>query len=243
MSNQDLASTIKAQLKQDSTQLRVLNLLSDQQWHCRECEGKQIASAQYAGGGGIQGLQRGTRKRPGLVIQTEKRYCPTCQATRLGDLWTGEIKSANSAANIPGSLVKRILEVYSYTDVIEQRKRAAHELVIDHRFPMERWGENEPPHLVSMSESEIKTKFQLLKKDDSGNHNLLKSRSCERCIKTGKRGTPFGIKFWYEKGENWPSIHQRGAESEEGCTGCGWYDFETWRNALNQKLAESVREV
>ena len=169
MSNQDLAGTIKAQLKQDSTQFKVFNLLSDQKWHCRECEGKQIASAQYAGGGGIQGLQRGTRKRPGLVIVTEKRYCQTCQATRLGDLWTGEIKSANSAANIPASLVKRILEVYFYTDVIEQRKRAAHELVIDHRFPMERWGDNEPPHLASMSESEIKAKFQLLKKDASGN--------------------------------------------------------------------------
>ena len=167
MNNQDLASTIKAQLKQDSTQFKVFNLLSDQKWHCRECEGKQIASAQYAGGGGIQGLQRGTRKRPGLVILTEKRYCQTCQATRLGDLWTGEIKSANSAANIPASLVKRILEVYCYTDVIEQRKRAAHELVIDHRFPMERWGDNEPPHLASMSESEIKAKFQLLKKDAS----------------------------------------------------------------------------
>lgn len=163
-----------------------------------------LASAQYAGGGGIQGLQRGTRKRPGLVILTEKRYCQTCQATRLGDFWTGEIKSANSAANIPVSLVQRILEVYAYTDAIEQRKRAAHELVIDHRFPMERWGDNEPPHLASMSESEIKQKFQLLKKDASGNHNLLKSRSCERCIKTGKRGTPFGIKFWYERGEDWP---------------------------------------
>ncbi|CBN53912.1 hypothetical protein OSCI_340034 [Kamptonema sp. PCC 6506] len=58
MSNQDLASTIKAQLRQDSTQLKVFNLLSDQQWHCRECEGKQIASSQYAGGGGIQELQR-----------------------------------------------------------------------------------------------------------------------------------------------------------------------------------------
>jgi len=243
VSNQDLASTIKAQLKQNSTQLKVLNLLSDQQWHCRECEGKQIASGQYAGGGGIQGLQRGTRTRPGLVIEREKRYCPTCQGTRLGDRWTGEIKSANSAANIPAALVKRILEVSSYTDVIEQRKRAAHELVIDHRFPMERWGENEPPHLTSMSESEIKKKFQLLKKDASGNHNLLKSRSCERCIKTGKRGKPFGISFWYKGGEDWPSIHQRGAESEEGCVGCGWYDFETWRNALNQKLAESVGDV
>lgn len=242
MSNQDLATTIKAQLKQDSTQLKVLNLLSDQQWHCRECEGKQIASGQYAGGGGIQGLQRGTRKRPGLVIEREKRYCQTCQGMRLDDRWTGEIKSANSAANIPDTLVKRILEVSGYTDVIEQRKRAAHELVIDHRFPMERWGENEPPHLTSMSESQINKKFQLLKKDASGNHNLLKSRSCERCIKTGKRGEPFGISFWYEGGEDWPSIHQRGAEAEEGCVGCGWYDFETWRKVLNQKLAESASD-
>ena len=180
MNNQDLASTIKAQLKQDSTQFKVFNLLSDQKWHCRECEGKQIASAQYAGVGGIQGLQRGTRKRPGLVIVTEKRYCQTCQATRLGDLWTGEIKSANSAANIPASLVNRILEVYFYTDVIEQRKRAAHELVIDHRFPMERWGDNEPPHIASMSGSEIKAKFQLLKKDASGNHNLRKDSGLEK---------------------------------------------------------------
>ncbi len=212
MSNSDLVGRIKAQLKKDSTQFQVFNLLSDQEWHCRECEGKKIASAQYAGGGGIQGLERGTRSRPGIVIETTKRYCQTCQAKRLGDRWTGEIKSANSAANIPASLVKIILEVYSYKDVIEQRKRAAHELVIDHRFPMERWGENEPPHLSSMSETQIKKKFQLLKKDSSGNHNLLKSRSCERCIRTRKRGTPFGIRFWYEGGEDWPSIHQRGAE-------------------------------
>ena len=111
-------------------------------------------------------------------------------------------------------------------------------LVIDHRFPMERWGKSEAPHLTSMSETEIRKKFQLLKKDASGNHNLLKSRSCERCIKTGKRGTPFGIKFWYQSGEDWPSQHQRGDEAEEGCIGCGWYDFETWRNALNQKLSQ-----
>lgn len=240
MSDKGLVETIKTQLRKDSTQSKVFNLLSDQGWHCRECEGKKIASAQYAGGGGIQGLQRGTRSRPGLVIETEKRYCQTCGEIRLGDRWTGEIKSANSAANIPASLAEKVLKVYSYTDVIEQRQRADHELVIDHRFPMERWGQSEPPHLTSMSEAEINKKFQLLKKDASGNHNLLKSRSCERCIKTGKRGTPFGIRFWYRGGEDWPSQHQRGAEAEEGCVGCGWYDFETWRHALNQKLTESA---
>lgn len=241
MTDKNLVETIKSQIKKDSTQYKVFNLLSDQQWHCRECEGKKIGSGQYAGGGGIQGLQRGTRNRPGLAIETEKRYCENCQAMRIGDRWTGEIKSANSAANIPASLVQKILEVYSYIDVIEQRQRQAHELVIDHRFPMERWGESESPHLTSMSNDEIKKKFQLLKKDSSGNHNLLKSRSCERCIKTGKRGTPFGVRFWYKGGENWPSVHQRGAEAEEGCVGCGWYNFEAWRDALNQKLTESAQ--
>lgn len=241
MSNKNLVETIKAQIKKDSTQYKVFNLLSDQKWHCRECEGKQIGSGQYAGGGGIQGLQRGTRSRPGLVIEAETRYCDNCQSITRQDRWTGEIKSANSAANIPDALVQKILKVYSYTDIIEQRQRAAHELVIDHRFPMERWGESEQPHLVSMSADEIKKKFQLLKKDTSGNHNLLKSRSCERCIRTGKRGRPFGIRFWYEGGEDWSSEHQRGVEAEEGCIGCGWYNFEAWRAALNQKIAESAQ--
>jgi hypothetical protein len=231
-----LVDTIRHQLQKAPTQLKVFNLLSDQKWHCRGHETKEIRSDQYAGGGGIQGLERGNKQRPGLVIETKSEYCETCLRKTKWDRWTGEIKSANSAANIPASLVKKILTVYGYTDIIEQRQRAAHELVIDHRFPMERWGASEPPHLTSMTDQEIRQKFQLLKKDTSGNHNLLKSRSCERCIKTAKRGTPFGIRFWYEKGEEWPSIHERGAEAEQGCVGCGWYDFETWRNALNEKL-------
>lgn len=238
---QNLGETIRHQLNKAPTQLKVFNLLSDQKWHCRGHETKAIGSDQYAGGGGIQGLERGNKQRPGLVIETESKYCEICGKKTRWDRWTGEIKSANSAANIPSSSVKTILTVYAYTDIIEQKQRAAHELVIDHRFPMERWGASEPPHLSSMSEKEIRQKFQLLKKDTSGNHNLLKSRSCERCIKTGKRGIPFGIQFWYEKGEDWPSIHQRGVEAEEGCVGCGWYDFAAWRNALNQKLNQSAQ--
>ncbi|MHC5936915.1 hypothetical protein [Nostoc sp.] len=52
MSNSLLAE-IKTQLKKAPTQLKVFNMLSDKRWHCREHEGKAIASAQYAGGGGI----------------------------------------------------------------------------------------------------------------------------------------------------------------------------------------------
>lgn len=42
-----------------------------------------------------------------------------------------------------------------------------------------------------------------------------------------------------EKGKDWPCIHQRRPEAEEGCVGCGWYDFAAWRNALNEKLNQS----
>ena len=238
MSKDDLVARILSKFKSDTKQKKVFTLLSDRQWHCRSCEGKNIASEQYAGGGGIQGLERGNKSRPGLLIKSKKDFCEQCQKKTTWDRWTGEIKEANAAANIPEQLKKRILNFYSYTDIIEQRQRAAHELIIDHRFPMERWGSVEESLSVDMSEDEIRQKFQLLKNDSSGNHNLLKSRACERCIDTGKRGTPFGIKFWYEGNEEWNSEYQRGVEAEQGCVGCGWYDFDTWRNKLNEKLSE-----
>ncbi|MGB7276115.1 MAG: hypothetical protein WBC69_22690 [Geitlerinemataceae cyanobacterium] len=238
--SQDSAENFKSKLKEGSFQYKLFNLLSDKFWHCRTHEGKQVASDQYAGGGGIQGLERGNRSgRPGLVIETKREYCQTCQKVTTWDRWTGEMREANASANISPQLAQRILKFYGYRDVIEGRQRLPHELVIDHRFPMERWGRIEPNHDVNMSDSEIFRKFQLLKKDSYGNHNLLKSRSCERCIQTGKRGTPMGIKFWYSGSENWSdNIPQSGIEAEQGCVGCGWYNFETWRNTLNATKAE-----
>lgn len=69
MNNNNLVEIIKAQIKKDSTQYKVFNFLSDEQWHCRDCEGKQIGSSQYAGGRGIQRLERGTKSRPGLALK------------------------------------------------------------------------------------------------------------------------------------------------------------------------------
>ncbi|WP_017302856.1 restriction endonuclease [Spirulina subsalsa] len=238
--NSDLIEHLKAKFKSGSSQYKVFALLSDQQWHCRSCEGKKVASGQYAGGGGIQGLERGNRSgRPGLVIETQRNYCEICGKTTTWDRWTGATRTANAAANIPALLSEKILKFYQYKDVIENRMREAHELIIDHRFPMQRWGQSEPSHDLNISDSEIIAKFQLLKKDSSGNHNLLKSRSCEQCVKTGKRGTPLGIRFWYSGGEDWSEdIPALGAEAEQGCVGCGWYNFEQWRNELNKRLAE-----
>ena len=48
-----------------------------------------------------------------------------------------------------------------------------------------------------------------------------------------------GIKFYYAGDESWPfDCPAKGPEAEQGCYGCGWYDFETWRAALNQLIEE-----
>jgi hypothetical protein len=87
---------------------------------------------------------------------------------------------------------------------------------------------------TEMTDAEIEKKFQLLSND----HSLLKRYACENCFKTGKRGTPFGIKFFYRGSENWPQrVPPVGSEAEAGCVGCGWYDFAKWREALNLKLS------
>lgn len=92
----------------------------------------------------MQGLQRGNKPRPGIVIVSESRYCPVCDKRTKWDQRTGEFKEANAAAGVSARLQKRIFDYYDYNDVIEQRQRSAHELVVDHRFPMERWGQPRP---------------------------------------------------------------------------------------------------
>jgi hypothetical protein len=224
--------------KKGSLQAEVLAVLKDKQWHCRSHEYTHVSSGQLAGGGGIQGLQRGTKDRPGLKIESKTDSCGTCNGKTRWDRWTGEFQSSNAPAGISTVLKKKILAHFGNMDVIEQRERPSHELVVDHRFPMIRWGTTETKHSTEISEADIERKFQLLKFDEGGNHNLLKSRACENCFKTGKRGTPFGIEFFYRGNGDWPKKAPLiGVDAEEGCVGCGWYDFVKWREALNLKLS------
>lgn len=222
----------------ESLQGKVFSVLKDQAWHCRGHSYKDVPSGQLAGGGGMQGLQRGTKKRSGITLERKVEYCGTCNRKTVWDRWTGGFQQSNAPAGIPEVLMKRIFAHYDYTDAIEQRKRPSHELIADHRVPMERWGEVEESLSPTMSNAELQRKFQVLKKDMSGNHNLLKSRACETCIRTGKRGSPLGIRHYYKGTEDWPSnVPEKGAGAEQGCIGCGWYDFAAWRESLNARLA------
>lgn len=223
----------------NSLQYQVACVLENTKWHCRNHGFVGIKSVHHAGGGGIQGLERGTGSREGLVLETKCEKCRTCKSVTKWDRWTGKYKRSQNAAGIPKKLIKKILNHYKFCDTIEQRKRPETKLIIDHRFPMIRWGRNERKNVVNMDAKEIEEKFQILKKDSSGNHNLLKSRDCERCFKTGIRGSPFGIKFYYNGNNKWKkSIPKKGDKAEKGCEGCGWYNFEKWRDGLNKKLSK-----
>jgi hypothetical protein len=223
----------------NTLQKRVLEILLDKTWKCRTCSQKIVGSDQYAGGGGIQGLERGTKQRPGVEIESKRKHCDICQKKTTHDRATGVLKTAVIPSSISPRLAQNILRVLGSVDIIEKRKRPASDLIIDHKFPMQRWGASELRNNSDMSELEIKTKFQLLKKESNGNHNLLKSRACEECVKTGTRGTPFGIKYFYHGNDQWPKhIPPVGGEAVAGCYGCGWYDFDKWRHSLNNLLTE-----
>ncbi|MBR5133930.1 MAG: hypothetical protein IKV29_07490, partial [Alistipes sp.] len=78
--------------------------------------------------------------------------------------------------------------------------------------------------ISKLTDDEVKTHFQLLTRE----HNLLKDRACQHCIKNGERPPIFGISFWYEG----DGVY-RGS-----CVGCGWYDGYMWRKKLNEFICE-----
>lgn len=219
---------------------RVYQVLCDRQWHCRECSYVHVGTTQIAGGAGIQGLQRGTKSRPGMVIDSANHYCVQCDKQTRQDRWTGNFVSAIPAPSMPADFALKAVNLLGSRDVIEQTQRPPNQLTVDHKLPMIRWNSEtsvSQSNFNGMTEEEIRSKFQLLKASNgSVSHNLLKSRACERCFRTGRRGTPFGIVFFYEGGLTWNSEDK---QDPQGCIGCGWYDFAVWRVRLNE-LIQSI---
>ncbi len=215
----------------------VFEVLRDMQWHCRECEYTHTGITQIAGGAGIQGLQRGTKSRSGLVIDSDNHLCTVCGRTTRHDRWQGNFTRAVPSSSMPRYFARRAVSLLGSRDVVELTERPPNQLTVDHKLPQLRWDSVETvsqQNYSEMSDDDVVEKFQLLKKSNgSVSHNLLKSRACERCYKTGKRGTPFGIRFFYSGDGNWAPIDKRDAN---GCVGCGWYDFDKWRRTLNHAL-------
>lgn len=135
----------------------------------------------------------------------------------------------------PEFKAKAISELNS-TNIYEISKANKHGLIPDHKFPEIRWDEEtkseNPDH---MSSEEIKQKFQLV----DNQRNQQKREVCRKCFQTSKRGIIFGINYFYEGNEDWPSdVPKVGKQAEKGCVGCGWYDIEKWRSSLNESLEQ-----
>lgn len=117
---------------------------------------------------------------------------------------------------------------------LKQKQQKKEGLLPDHKFSEIRWNdETKRETLENLTDREILRDFQLL----SNQRNQQKREICRNCYQTGKRGTIYGIPFFYEGTENWDSsIPKNGKSAEKGCIGCAWYDIERWRQELIKKL-------
>ncbi len=215
----------------------VFEVLRDMQWHCRGHEYTHTGITQIAGGSGIQGLQRGTRTRPGLVIDSGNHFCVVCDRTTRQDRWPGNYTRAIPSSSMPSGFMRRAIVLLGSRDIVELTDRQPSQITVDHKLPQLRWSPAEQQAQTAystMSDADIRAKFQLLKKSNgSVSHNLFKSRACEQCYRTGNHGTPFGIRFFYAGDGKWAPADRL---DPTGCVGCGWYDFDAWRTAINRTL-------
>ena len=233
----------EACFEKDSIIWLVYQVLADRQWHCRKCEYAHTGSGQIAGGSGIQGLQRGNKSRPGIEIDSKNQFCKQCDAKTRQDRWTGRFVAEIPSGSMPPGFKQRAVDLLKSRDVVELTQRPSAQLTVDHKLPRIRWNSNEAAtqddYSSSVTDDDIKARFQLLKSSNgSVSHNHLKSRACENCFRTGKRGTPFGIKFFYAGGSKWEPEDK---EAPEGCIGCGWYDFDKWRRELNRMVGRGKK--
>lgn len=159
------------------------------------------------------------------------RYCPKCQKSGTQLIMVPLPRGGISGYEVwSPKLRTRMLTVLKGYDVYEGKVVNKDSLLPDHKFPEIRWDENtRRESLENLTDAELRRDFQLM----SNQRNLQKREVCRGCYQTGKRGYPFGIKFFHMGDENWPTdIPARGKAAEAGCHGCGWYDLEKWRQAL-----------
>jgi len=214
--------------KEKTTSYKDFNVLSDLKWHCTKCELKsgQAKTWQVWRQMGIQ-LDKDEKDHFYKTI-----FCKNCDNKtihrKLATLNISEDTKIRSG--LPQRLAKRVKEILKFEEALFLRKMMPRELEVDHKFPQVRWGQNEDVNDAKMSEETIREKFILL----SRSNNLLKSRHCEKCNKTGERGVFPGIYYWFKGGRMWDKKIDK--HDQRGCEGCFWYDPYKWRNALNKEV-------
>lgn len=147
--------------------------------------------------------------------------------------------SGNGYETWSPALRKRIIKVLDSYDAYEAKTSTS--LLPDHKFSEIRWDQDtKAENPDSMSDQEIKAKFQLL----SNQRNQQKREVCRKCFQTGQRQRIYGINYFYEGTEKWDdSIPRTGKGAEKGCIGCPWYDIEAWRKHLQKMIEDYVLDL
>lgn len=212
--------------KLNTTSYHDFEILKDLKWHCTKCELKS-GQAKTWQMWRHQGIQLDMDEKGNLY---KKIFCEKCKNKtihrKLKSLKISD--DTKTRSGLPQKLAKRIKEALKFEDALFLRKMTPKELEIDHKFPQVRWNKNEDENNRDMSEAEIKEKFILLTRSS----NLLKSRHCENCYKTGKRSCFPGIYFWFKGDENWDKKIDK--HDKKGCEGCFWNNPYKWREELNK---------
>lgn len=216
--------------KKDTNQYIDFQTMSDLKWHCSKCELKSGQAKTWQVWRQEKGIQL-DQDENGKYFK--KMYCKNCkQDTIHRKLKSIEIlNNTKSRFNIPNNIIKKVKELYNNEEAVFLRKLSNNELEVDHKFPQIRW-EKDEENFSNYTDSELKNKFMLLTR----NNNLLKSRFCEKCVKTGERGTFPGIEYWYIGNKKW---NGKNKYDVNGCKGCFWYDPYKWRLEL-QKIINSL---
>lgn len=175
----------------------------------------------------------------GYVIFTGHQECNVCGGGGSNSFYRLLPFMNNSRAKaevVDDKTSQRIFSYLGKKDAITGREYANYkELLADHKFPEDRWGNMETVNNSNIPNEDIPKKFQLLTQSE----NFEKRAACSKCIQTGKRPKLYGIDFYYEGDENWDeNIETTGAGAERGCVGCGWYDVVKWKEELNKRLAD-----
>lgn len=198
---------------------------STTKWLCRKCG--PVPQVNPQPGARIRSL-----KQLGYHIATLKLTCQSCGNKQYFDLL---IRLPRHAADnqkrftISKALRNKILSVLPNVDCAFETPLDKKACIIDHKFPSSRWVNGETINHTTMSEDEIRAKFQIL----SNQTNLQKERYCQRCVLDGIRGNFFGIEWYYEGDKMWRGTSKA---DENGCIGCPWYDLSRWKAEFNLHL-------
>ena len=215
--------------KKESNQYLDFETMSDCKWHCTKCELKSGQAKTWQIWRQEKGIQLDQDENGNWF---KKMHCPICGIKTIHrKLKTTELdlSGIKARSNIPQDVIVRAKKLFGCVDEYTLRVEPAKDLELDHRIPQVRWTGNEDDN-TGLSDEQIIAKFMLL----TEKNNLLKSRYCEECKKTGIRANGYReIEFWYVGTEKY--------DEKIGCEGCFWHNPSKWRSELNKMIKKKVK--